>query len=1045
MKFVQRSTIIFLFLITAVKLDGQNYSFYKPEINDWFPSRIFKIIQDKKGYYWLGSEFGVTRFDNLNSINFGTQDHLARGGVYSILEDTIGRIWMGHLRGGITVFESGFFREMKFDSVVLHSDIKSITQENKFFWIRTSDNEIIKTRFPLKGDSVLKARVFLKGDGLGNVIYSDYLSSDNEYYALCDEGLRKYNAAKDVFERFSISGLNETDTATLMYSDSKTNYWLALSNGDVLFMDKYNAKTIRYHNIFGRNRVPISVLFEGSDGYFWVGSRGKGIARILAEEVTILNQSNGLDALFINTITEDSETKILITGEYNGLFVFSRNEIYSFSERNGISHDNVNSVVEDKNDRIWIGTDRVMNILSGKSTPAGNSDISVLEVAEDIHTTSIKKDTMGNLWFTSDNKEIWKYNILNGKIRKEEKLTDYLRSNGGYVCGPEIDARDILWFGVQKGVVSWNPKAGSGTMYHLDFAPLSVSSGFENRIWIVTVESKLYIINSLNGEMKTTELGVEIFPTVIHEEIKGNLLIGTANDGVYVYRDGEFLEHYNKGHGLESDYVTAINVNRNDDVFIGTPVGLYIIDHKDKTIKFISKNTGLADNYVNHNAIYFDSKGFTWIGTRGGVSRIPADLSLLLKPAPLPHIGSIEVNSKINNADSISKLRYSENNIAFEVGSGSFSNPATISYSAKLEGFNKEFVNYGRTTKISYPFLAPGDYTFILLAKNDSGNISQEVIFPFTIRKPWWNTNVARVTYMILLISAFYFFLKFRERKLQKDNIRLEKIVEARTAEIVEQRDLIASQKKDITDSINYALKIQTSLMPPQEYIESVLKDYFIFYKPRDVLSGDFYWIGSNESQIIVVGADCTGHGVPGSLLSMLGLTYIDEIVKSEDYIKPGKILDKLRARLLNAFKFADSNSSMKDGMDIAVGSYDRKKKELTYAGAKNPLYLVQNGKLTEFKADRDSITFSEEIKKYRDNVISLEKGDSIYIFSDGFADQFGGPFNKKYGYSRLRDFLERIHDVPMKEQKSMLESEFHTWIGDNQQVDDVMVIGVRI
>jgi serine phosphatase RsbU (regulator of sigma subunit)/O-acetyl-ADP-ribose deacetylase (regulator of RNase III) len=263
--------------------------------------------------------------------------------------------------------------------------------------------------------------------------------------------------------------------------------------------------------------------------------------------------------------------------------------------------------------------------------------------------------------------------------------------------------------------------------------------------------------------------------------------------------------------------------------------------------------------------------------------------------------------------------------------------------------------------------------------------------------------------------------------------------------EIQDNRKLIAEQYQNLTSSIQYALRIQSAILPPEELLNSSLSEYFIFYKPKDILSGDFYWFGNADSELIIVAADCTGHGVPGALLSMLGMTFINEIVKTKKLTSPCKILDMLREQLHEAFTKSKESDSVKDGMEIAVLAINPEKKKLKYAGAGIGLYLVTNGNIIEYKADKDTIPSFGQSKNFTDHNIDLNGNDNFYIFSDGFPDQFGSLKNKKYGYRRLRSLFEGLYGTPMKEQSSIIKSDFEKWKGDYEQTDDVMLLGFRL
>jgi serine phosphatase RsbU (regulator of sigma subunit) len=249
----------------------------------------------------------------------------------------------------------------------------------------------------------------------------------------------------------------------------------------------------------------------------------------------------------------------------------------------------------------------------------------------------------------------------------------------------------------------------------------------------------------------------------------------------------------------------------------------------------------------------------------------------------------------------------------------------------------------------------------------------------------------------------------------------------------------------EITDSINYASRIQGALLPSREFLEHYLPEHFIMFLPRDIVSGDFYWATVLDSKIVFAAADCTGHGVPGAFMSMLGIAFLDEIVNKRGVISANGILFDLRKEVIKALKQTGKEEEQKDGMDIALCVYDLKNKRLEYSGAYNPLYLVRKGELTEYKADRLPISFVEDMDQaYTSHAIDIMDGDTMYIFSDGYPDQFGGPDGKKFKYKPLKALLLSIQDESLYIQKQRLEKHFSEWKGDLAQIDDVLLIGVR-
>lgn len=259
-------------------------------------------------------------------------------------------------------------------------------------------------------------------------------------------------------------------------------------------------------------------------------------------------------------------------------------------------------------------------------------------------------------------------------------------------------------------------------------------------------------------------------------------------------------------------------------------------------------------------------------------------------------------------------------------------------------------------------------------------------------------------------------------------------------------KDKLTYQKKQITDSIEYASKIQTAILPPDEFITQLIPEHFIFYKPRDIVSGDFYWVTEKNDKIVIAVVDCTGHGVPGAFMSMLGTAILNEIVNTDEEQKANTILNLLRERIKKSLHQTGKEDEAKDGMDISLCVLDKSNDVLQFAGAYNSLFIISDNQSTTIKGDRMPIgIYRNEKESFTNHAINIHQGDMLYMFTDGYVDQFGGKNKRKFRIAPFRDLLFTIHDKSMDEQKKILETKFNSWKGSLEQIDDVLVFGYRI
>lgn len=283
--------------------------------------------------------------------------------------------------------------------------------------------------------------------------------------------------------------------------------------------------------------------------------------------------------------------------------------------------------------------------------------------------------------------------------------------------------------------------------------------------------------------------------------------------------------------------------------------------------------------------------------------------------------------------------------------------------------------------------------------------------------------------------------IKYAEKQIQQQNDE----IQTQRDFALKQRDEISVQKQEIIDSIIYAKRIQTAILPSKKIIDNILPEYFILYKPRDIVSGDFYWVQKKDKKVIIAVADCTGHGVPGAFMSIIGVSFINEIVNVKNIVQPNEILDNLKNRIINSLQQSNRDDSIRDGMDMSVCVIDYENNILNYAGANNPIYIVRDDELIEVSPDNMPVSIYKNINKpFTNHKIKLNKGDLIYMFTDGYADQFGGEKAKKFKYRKFKQLFLQNREAGMFEQKIILDKTIERWAGDLEQVDDILVMGVR-
>ena len=407
------------------------------------------------------------------------------------------------------------------------------------------------------------------------------------------------------------------------------------------------------------------------------------------------------------------------------------------------------------------------------------------------------------------------------------------------------------------------------------------------------------------------------------------------------------------------------------------------------------------------------------------------------------------------------ELPYDRFPVEFSFSAPYFVHSEQTDYQYRLEPIMTDWSPWNPLHKqIIFHTLSRGRYTLHARARNILGDVSNTESVMFVVNPPfylnWWFITLAVMVLILIAVAVVRLWI----RKLEKDKQVLEQKVRERTAEIEEQKEEIRTQRdeiekqrdeiisinREITESIRYASRIQSASLPPRELIKTLLPRHFILYIPRDIVSGDFYWIREKKGLIIVAAGDCTGHGVPGAFMSMLAISSLDEIADRQNELHANTILNQLRLKIITALHQTGREEEGQEGLDISLCLINRKKGLLEYAGAFNPLYHFRNSTFTMIKADKMPIGIFGKINTpFTNHRMKILENDTIYLLSDGYVDQFGGENGSKFKSVNLIRLLSGIQDQPMNEQQQILEWKFFEWKGDYLQVDDVLVIGIKI
>ncbi|MBN2486079.1 MAG: SpoIIE family protein phosphatase [Bacteroidales bacterium] len=580
--------------------------------------------------------------------------------------------------------------------------------------------------------------------------------------------------------------------------------------------------------------------------------------------------------------------------------------------------------------------------------------------------------------------------------------------------------------------------------------PLGITDVLEldNNNLLVALSSEIMLLTV--DDSKTKRL-------TINNPFLENVQFKTVNDKNYLLAgDAAYLIEYDNTAAItfeklgEIDLVNAYTLH-DENLWMRTENNKFVYFGRsplpDKLYTFLGVFENITDIHIDnkHNIWVVDNYEQIFKVNLAGFENYQPQARVL--------ICEIKTQSGKRLSSGFEKLKYSDNALSFEVVSPVFVGLNTVEYQYIIEGLTDVWSEWSQNNLINVPFLPPGTYTFKVRARNIYGNISDTKSFSFRVIPPFWRTPFFFLLCTIILAAGIYFWQRHKMRRHIKEKEILQQKVKERTIEL-------ELKNKAITDSIKYAERIQKGILPADELIKPCIDDFFIFYEPKNIVSGDFYWLAQKNNLTCAVAADCTGHGVPGAFLSMLGIAYLNEIVsKAPANITAAGILETLREKIIKLF--SQDTYITNDGIDIALLLINISEKTIQFAGAGNPLYQVTNNnsqidkeKIAGMDKDRTLVVYKGDkfhvgkavrnFRNYTNYVVPFCEDDTFYIFSDGFVDQFGGTDNAKFMYGPFKNLILEISSLPLIQQKETLYHRLAQWKGNNEQTDDILIWGLK-
>ncbi len=1038
---------------------------------------------------WFGTQDGLNKYNgySISIIKNNPHDSLSLSGnnITAICEDG-DFLWIGTNESGLNLynrftnkFEIFQYNENDENSLIDNAIKSIVVDNNELVWIGT-DNGLCSydkntkkfTRYNEENGSLTNNRVWSLCNSKKEkdiLIVGTYGGGVH----LFNKKTWKYKLILDTNEKGDLK-IPKSDKVRVVMEDSKGDIWIGTNNVGLI---KYELSTQSYEYFFEGNldanlsNPRIRDIKEMSNGDLWVATfDGLNIfnptTKIFSKYYNKEQNQYSLSNNNVRCIFSDNQESIVWLGtDGGGVNIYkklaNRFRHYHKDEyrKNTLSENTIMAIMEANDNKLWVGTlGGGIDVLDRKNRSIEHYPFNKNKLHHRI--LAMHQDTEGLIWIASWGGGVNFYSPLTKSFSsafEENKLYNKTSISNNTVLDIEEDTSGNIWFATLNGLNKFNKK-------ELKFTNYFTSDGLVNNnvnCLYFDKDKNCLLIGTNDGLCEFNLTNAKFENLNINKENIAINCIAKVEDEQYWVGTSLGLLHYNYHEqksnwyyqidGLPNDYIYGILVDKQKNIWVSTNFGISKLNYARYQNEFIPefKNyfeiDGLQSNEFNQGSYFISDKNEIFFGGINGFNSFYPDKIIDNPHQPSLYITSLKIFEKEVELDSnISQkkyleLSYKDRFFSFEFVALDYNLPEKNLYSWKLEGLDETWTPPTNRRYISYNNLPGGDYVLRIRASNNDGVWNNDGIsLHIRIIPPFWQTTWFYVVCILLGILIVYFYIKIREQKLKAEKHVLEQKVAERTHELQE-------KNRDILSSIQYAKRIQEAILPPLEEISKYFPESFVLYKPKDIVSGDFYWFGVKNNKSIIASVDCTGHGVPGAFMSMIGHNLLHQIVNKESVVDPGMILRKLDKGVVKALK--QNEIDTKDGMDLALISYDKENALVEYSGAYRPLYLYRNKELTKIDANKFPIGGGKQyvdVKDFTTHKIEIKKDDVIYLFSDGYADQFGGEKGKKMMTKRFQEILTIALDLPMKEQQEFLHSEFLKWKGNVEQIDDILVIGIK-
>jgi serine phosphatase RsbU (regulator of sigma subunit)/ligand-binding sensor domain-containing protein len=1044
------SSFILTLLTSVIVLMAQKSGVHQFNRSNGFENAfIYEIQQTPRGYITISSNYGFYVYDGsiFNAIKFSESNGNVRSLSHQVLNDD--SIYIA-IDESIILFNLRSNKVLKSWKVSDHVIKKLILDKEKNIWAINGNNEIF---FIQKNNDKLVKFHKLEGE----LIYDLFVKNKNELYLSTSNGFMtlENNMLKpieiDLKNELSLSYFNQT--SILLQEKNSADFLIYnIVTHKIVQEKKYQAShkevSIPYH--LEENK---SIVFNKKEGIFSIEYNQE--KNILSEKLLI--KSNEFISHDINNLFRDKENNYWLGSKGGGLYKidftpFLSKTIFQKNENA------INSICAIDDYLALIGTNSGLKMVI---VDKENFSISIENLGFNNPVQKIFKQSSGKIYFKSES-EIFEFkdgNITPIDLGENWKLSSEL--NDIY------ETHNTIFLSTNDGIIAINKLDKTEIQYTtsdllLHNSVFKILKNKQQELWVISPYTLPYCIYKEQAKKISPEIIKNLFfdPISLNMDKGENIWFGTKGDGLIKY-NGKEIRKFNKENGLISNTVVNVLLNTKNKVWAVHESGISILQNEGdntnilKTLAFpdefdASQMQANAPCFGLNNGLFFHNQETIYYLNDTTADNSNKYLNLFVK--------EIKINNEtFESNENIISLNHGYYRIEFQFQTIYLQKPSMVKYAYRLLGsedtswIEKKYTE----SELILPNLSDGTHiiqlkSFLSDDSQSSKIITYEIDIATAIYKKWWFWLLS----LGIVTGIIFSFIQWRINRIKKDKVELEKIIGERTSELKNERDNLKSAKdiieqktNSITESIEYARKIQISSLPALDNLGDKSENILVFSRPKDIVSGDFYWFKRKDNCILLTVFDCTGHGVPAGFISMIGIKLISKIVNDGLFNDPAEILNRLNALLLDELSPETEIELYNTAMDAAIAFIDLDKMELTFAGAARPIIIASKGNTEIIKGNTLSIGgYNSKLKEPFTNIIhKLNTDDMIYLFSDGYADQFNGTTKKRYFNKQLFELLTSLRKHSIQDQQKKLNDNLDDWMSTANQTDDILILGFRV